>query len=356
MTPGEFKTQHALEWAEFERWCKGHPGSLTSTWLLVHKHDVVRRFRTTLVGFVMTMFCNTTCEDVGSKKDTSDVDITIKEATISESFAILYKIQSFLKALLGEVGFKGARPMTKITKFFDLSFFITDFAPNKDVISRQYNTMSTTSANGPLSQYFYAFFEVFDHHHRLKASDPLHEYKDGYNAVYMRRMRWFGQDHHNTHALALVNVTKPNAPRGARLLLRSLVGWIDNEVKTRTPTADEYIDAVSMLSTLFEECYHTQGAYYHIVQCTQKVCTLNLTPQMLCASAIENLCFASTHELKRAKYLKRVENAMAQVKPAANSLESKIANIIRSEVLKLPTNNGALINKVLADIYKLIHT
>lgn len=76
--------------------------------------------------------------------------------------------------------------------------------------------------------------------------------------------------------------------------------------------ADELIDAVSILSTLDEECYHTQGAYVHVVMCMMsrnESITKQLTKEMLVASMLENMCFAFTHPTKGNKYLGRVADA-----------------------------------------------
>lgn len=263
------------------------------------KHlTILVEFRKQLMAFIYTTFCNTNeCKDVGSTEPTSDVNVSIistKKDTsdIAASYSTLLSIHSFIVLVFSDINiFKGKTSLYKILRFFDINFYLTNFKPERiktsnsmPILSSNYTTISEKN-NNILSQYFYAFYELF----QLKESE-LNRCKI-YNKMY--------NEMYNEHI--------------AGRNYEEMVSNIDTALKG-TSDDNKIIDLVSLLSTFENECYHTQGSYYHVVlglqMGTHMDFDLDVKCNMLAASAIENLCYAYIHRSNYTKYINRVFDAV----------------------------------------------
>jgi hypothetical protein len=350
------------------RWCELQESSALEN---SHKTQLYN-FRESLVNFIKTNIC-TQCVDYGSKNLTSNVDVTLNHVDIQVNINTLRQIQGFLTQLFDKVcmfqtsdedGEKFV-DLYKISRFFDLNFYLTNFAltlPNRGyAISNSYGTYSLAPPSPkqnrvPISQYVYAFHEVLYNLNLEGANIYSGIYKQTYDDL-----------------IAIItgdmspSILKQDKPGYSNLVGK--ISFLIEQIKVITSQGsnienkvNELYDHVSLLSTLEDECYHTQGSYFHVVlamQAKQEV-LLTLTPQMLCASAIENLCFAYSHRSKSNKYMFRVFDAIDRIKkiPLVEQLENNIMSAISS--LQQPTQPSGeygqynLISKKILALLKLI--
>ena len=105
------------------------------------------------------------------------------------------------------------------------------------------------------------------------------------------------------------------------------------------------INNISEISTFEDECYHSQGAFFHVVLIMQRginfIDSNNNTSAynfLLVQSFIENLCFSFTHFNRRDKYLKRAIDAKNRLLSDINNNFSQYINLIKQ------TNIDSLIN------------
>lgn len=271
------------------------------------------------------------CVNVGTVGIDSNVDITLGGSDISVNIETLSTIQRFLLDLFQDVCFvKGATDsdtLSNISRFFDINFYLSDFAPlTPDTgvyrISKKYGPIIRKD-NSPLSQYFYAFYELFQLNSK-GFSTLMQQYFATYHSIYNARLQF---------NMRMAEEMGFKVSRASNVNYEKLAFRIHKLMEMNK--ADEtLIDTISLLSTLEDECYHTQGSFFHIVlhnQAGKDNVRLLLNPMMLCASAIENLCFAFTHSNKQDKYLHRVDDAikmLCKMKIKKDTLEFTIIKTI----------------------------
>ena len=318
------------------RWCElqesGKLGNAQKTQL----YD----FRESLVNYVKKKIC-LQCVDFGSKNLTSNVDVTLNHVDIQVNINTLREIQGFLTQLFEAVCMFQTSDedgeqfvdLYKVSRFFDLNFYLTNFAltlPKKRyATSNTYGIYISRSQEDrlPMSQYVYAFHEILYNLNLAGANVYSGIYKQTYD-----------------HLITIITrdispATLKQEKTGYSNLIGKISGVIDqirsftsvqNPSYSQQDKVNELYDLVSLLSTLEDECYHTQGSYFHVVLAMQAKQNVDLTPQMLCASAIENLCFAYSHRSKSNKYMTRVFDALKRMPPLSEQLENNIISVISS--------------------------
>ena len=304
-----FKTESKYKYSEFKK--KLSKVGPCTRWSDLHNNPNINKenltilveFREQLKTFIYDKLCNgNECKDVGSTEPTSDVNVSITStkkdtSDIAASYSTLLSIHSFIVSVFSDIDIfkdKGKTSLYKILRFFDINFYLTNFKPERITNSKTSNSMPILSSNyttisennnNILSQYFYAFYELF----QLKESE-LNRCKI-YNKMY--------NEMYNEHI--------------AGRNYEEMVSNIDTALKG-TSDDNKIIDLVSLLSTFENECYHTQGSYYHVVlglqMGTHMDFDLDVKCNMLAASAIENLCYAYIHRSNYTKYINRVFDAV----------------------------------------------
>lgn len=250
--------------------------------------DKLYIFRDALVSFIKGKICSETtlCKSYGTTKVTSNVDITLSnDEHIMFCFVTLQNIQEFLKNIFYDdtiFYYNGKFALFKVTTFFDINFYLSNFeikrkANNNKLSLLNYYLSNNYNSSGVVpSQYIYAFYEYDNKNIRTIEASESNEYE--------------------------IAVTKIEDLESKKLQDQSKI--------------DELIDLFSIVSTFEDECYHTQGAFFHVVLMMQRGMnfendeeTSEVFNNMLSASIIENLCFAYTHPHKQEKYLSRVNDA-----------------------------------------------
>jgi len=223
------------------RWNVLHDQSLSISLTKPDVNNLVT-FRRDLVNFIYTNICNAVeCKDVGSTEPTSDVNVSITsksdDGDILASYSTLLNIQSFMVSVFSDIEIFKENDQTslyKILRFFDINFYLTNFNPNrinanssKPILSTNYNYIFDNTTN-TLSQYFYAFYELFQLEDR--ELEWCSKYTEQYNSMYNK--------HKDLQTYEDV-VNKLNTALTAQ--------QDDNNI----------INLVSLLSTFENECYHT---------------------------------------------------------------------------------------------------
>ena len=350
-----------------EKWCD----------LKTREKSILCKFRKSLVDFIVENICqksgsNSTCVNFGSEGKDSNVDISIKseQGNLISNIDTLHRIQLFLLELFKHVCIfyndNGNVSLYKIYRFFDMNFYLTDFELG---FTNNYTIVTTTVQKTTptlLSQYFYAFYELFQIDDN---NSPFTAYAKMYNDIYNARLETL-----QTNSQAAAQYTNMD-PTYANIY-QSIIDKYNllkssNTTAYQTKANDEIIDLVSLLSTFEDECYHTQGAYYHVVHLLQKPdiiqlpseCTDETKLNIFCASAIENLCYAYTHASKQKKYLGRVNDALkAATEIKINPTNSGILNAFQvgktsktSGVLTIPLSSTQTdIQSILANLLTII--
>ncbi len=224
------------------------------------------------------------CFAFGSDKLESDIDVTISGNCMSANLLILKVIKKTLISIFNEQEiFKdnGNFHLSNVHRFFDINYYLTDFFIKRDK-SMPDNELSSYFITTHKSQYRFAFFEYLKLHHQDNECNEEIIYDD-----------------------LSFDIDK---------LIKSAKRDFKNDIFT-----DKLLEKISSLSLYQDECYHTQGSFFHVVLLMQaKLEYLDINNNLnskfkyrflIEQSLIENLCFSITHFHRKDKYLKRVFDA-----------------------------------------------
>jgi hypothetical protein len=244
----------------------------------------IQNFRNTFMQFITKEACDkafesckTSCLSSGSEDLTSDIDVTVKGDCIKTNLLVLIAIRRFIsEQYLNFYPFYGN--MFMISKFFDVNFYLSDFA-----------LLKTTDANNNILESYYL---TDDHKSQLM--------KINENEINKKKVL----THFNDYIVVVEEANK------------TLTELKENPSQINE---NKLIDLISQLALYEDECYVTQGAFIHVVYMTQKKKPFHQTLNdrtrsiflnfMVC-SILENLHFAISHPGKsRGKYLMRVFDA-----------------------------------------------
>jgi len=247
------------------------------------------QFRRALVTFITTAVCDPKqCDSFGNTAVTSDVDVSISfshEDMFWVNLRTLRRINKLLQLLC--VGMA----LPDIYKLFDLNFYLSDFVLFK----------SKRAARRPFP-------------------NPL-----ALDAIYVSTD--YSRDPERSQFAFAFHAVVP-VPTDAKLKLPEFshpIDFIENAIlkmhttaaRSREKATNLLVYHISLISTFEDECYHSQGAFVHVVLMMQRgiAVTGDLAP-LLQASAVENLCFAVVHPaVKRNKYLNRAWDALKRMGP-----------------------------------------
>lgn len=272
-----------------------------------YKTKPLYKFRTDLAEYISSRVCTfpVTCKSYGSTKASSDIDVTIDGNIlhIRQGLLTYIVICKFLREIFShDPIFQGASDsfdIKKVFHFFDINFYLSNFAIKKheslpdDMLSSYHLSTSYTrkrlASEGDHSknQYYYAFVDI------VRKNDDVNGDSD------------------TTIAQAIDDVYL-NKINKINILLTH-----DHE------DSNVIVDNLSIVSTFEDECYHTQGAFFHVVMMMQRKIQfrdirehLDVFVKMMYASAMENLSFAFTHydtPTKRNKYIDRYNDALERI-------------------------------------------
>lgn len=216
----------------------------------------------------------------GSKKITSDIDVTINGRCFFSSYIILKVIHALLLDL-----FSPQIPFHKIFTFFDMNFYLSDFAFPKQLNvpsfkdKKEQNLSDWIVTESPL-QLKLAFLSKANHDNDRGYEDQVLQLTNILNKYYL-------------------DLKKTNK-------------------NIESTFQDYFINSISYLATFEDECYVTQGAFYHVVLMGQRgVKFTNIKSQeqirqinfMMTCSLIENLKMAILHAKSESSFQKYIERA-----------------------------------------------
>lgn len=243
----------------------------------------------------------TTCGSFGSDQLTSDIDVTIEGDCFFQNLVTLKLIHKALTEVFQKYDYfkeNNVFSLPKVFKFFDVNFYLSNFAiVNVDVqqdlednkswkdLEKRKQALSTL----PLSKFYFT-------------QNP----KQFYYAV---------TDAQNN----VTNSNYDNLVKGVSTDMANLYNKRVHEnysIPTKQIEHSTIIDRITEIASYEDECYLTQGAFFHIVLKMQRgyaltidINTKNIWLFMLACSIIENVKFAISHKGSRHKYLYRVYDA-----------------------------------------------
>jgi hypothetical protein len=234
--------------------------------------------------------CKIECISSGSDALTSDIDVTIKGNCIVENYIHLQVLHDVLRLIFKESEIlKGTNEKVDIAKifiFFDINFYLSNFGIKFD----------NSRDNGNLGSY------ILSAEHEKQITYAIEGVKvktDDYDKLVYR--------------LAL---------------LKQKIGD-----KPTQEQANEFVDIISQIAGQEDECYVTQGAFFHVVMLLQQGQTFfddisfdQIWKTMMVCSAIENLKFAKSHPSSRGKYIIRVYDALYRIKPSVKDVNQLYNN------------------------------
>lgn len=258
------------------------------------KSHPLYRFRDEVATFIAKNICHgdVKCESYGSTKASSDIDVTIQSSIqhINKTIIVYIKICKFLEYIFGSDHF--FENLRQVFNFFDVNFYLSNFAIKREdglpdnmlssyILSTAYEPIAYEGMN---NQFYYACIDIIYKNHEVNRSFDVEE------DAYINSVQQF-----NILAQQAKEVSSDNM----------------------------LIDVLSRISTYEDECYHTQGAFFHVVMMMQRKIKFKdikehreIFANMLYASALENLTFAYTHFAsvpKRNKYLDRYNDALSRL-------------------------------------------
>jgi hypothetical protein len=326
------RSTHCCRWSDFMK----NPSVITLT-----EQRFIHTYRTKLVNFILKTFCNPNdCAVYGSTELTSDVDVSIKGLENGTSLETLMVIKKFLEKQFSKhtvFHVNGKFSIYEVYRFFDMNFYLTDFE-----IATSTAYPLEQSGDKCISQYFYAFTELF----HANIDVEFKSYKDTYKRVLQGEVdKLLNGNTRNAQTMRIGIASEiHNRIIAARTTYEIYIKNADPKKKYNFTNTESnaVINMISLLSTTEDECYHTQGAYVHVVHYLQKRYTTvsrvvdqfsDVWVQILCASAIENLCYAYTHSSNRTKYVNRVKEAYTSMQkhitsPQVASLEHTIYSLL----------------------------
>ena len=226
-----------------------------------------------------SILCNTSCISSGNDVITSDIDVTIKGDCIYENLIVLLAIYKILKEIFSNSDFfkdddNKKFDISKILIFFDMNFYLSNFA-----ILKKPNADENCLGSYYLSDDFESQLSYVLGNKNISESE---NYIDKIQTLYN------------------INQTL--------------------QISNDQYQVNKYIDVISQIAQLEDECYVTQGAFFHVVKMLQQKREFKdieehqqIFDQMMVCSAIENLNFAISHPNSSGKYMIRVFHAISKI-------------------------------------------
>lgn len=313
------------------------------------KSQPVYIFRQTLSSFLAQSVCTSPvqCVSFGSTKASSDIDVTIDGgiAHIREALFTYIKIRSFLNIVFHGDDVFIDQPHD-VFHFFDLNYYLSNFAlkyhpslPDNRlssyILSTAYGKSFGKDATKVRNQMFYT------------TNDILTQDKPANKSQYARD---------EMYAKNVMNVAS------------RVMGVEPNDDKQNIK--NEIIDLLSQISTYEDECYHTQGSFFHVVLMMQRKIEfvdihqhLDVFVNMLYTSALENMAFAYTHRdqyKKMMKYVNRVNDALYRIRAVIPAQTKMIIEPLptppqKDNTKKLQTYGNVIFKTLKSSIYTLLH-
>ena len=221
--------------------------------------------------------CYIECLSSGSNSLTSDIDITVKGDCLVENYIQLNILHDILRKVFEQselFKLNDEIDVSKIFIFFDINFYLSNFGIKQNNKTDEAELASYIVTTESETQMSYAI-----------------------NGI-------------------------PKTKQYALLVydLAILKNDIDNSLTQEK--ANRFVDLMSQIAAQEDECYITQGAFFHVVMHLQRGIPFrdrvsgyyfNIWNSMMICSAVENIKFAFSHPSSRGKYIIRVFDALEQI-------------------------------------------
>lgn len=228
--------------------------------------------------------CEVLCLSSGSDAITSDIDVTVKGNCIVENFIHLKVLHDILSKVFAKSNlFANSQgvDLSKIFIFFDVNFYLSNFGI---------------------------------------------KYNDKYDSKFMSSYI-LSNDMSKQITYAIDGNTSFGGPSENYEQLVYQLGILRNKIGQSPPKeedANKFVDIISKIAAQEDECYITQGAFFHVVMLLQQgqsfddmVDYNDVWNGMMICSAVENIKFAVSHPSSRGKYIIRVFDAIQRMKQAS---------------------------------------
>jgi len=299
--------------------------------------------------------CRTDCKSFGSQQATSDIDVTLSGSCVDKNLIVLGVVYRILKLIVcniaqfhidtntstkvTEISCDNRIDLQKVFKFFDVNFYLSNFEiplPSMKIGNTiDFNNIYTTRSKEQIN---YAF---------------QHSHVDT-GVVY------------KTTAMELNNLlqTLLVGKKGY-----SLFSGPSTNSSISQDEKDKVINLISKIASFEDECYLTQGAFFHVVLNMQRKKEFNIDTYliaknydalatwafMLTCSIIENLKFAMSHTKSLYKYVYRVYHALEQLDRILPSIYNKDLNkqSQRENIISVLGDVSPVVDKVHSSIKQL---
>jgi hypothetical protein len=246
--------------------------------------------------------CSVKCASYGSTEVTSDIDVTITGQCIQSNVIRLEVIRYIIEELFEDDPFFGPSfDIRNVFLFFDMNFYLSNFAMKK----------SQSAPDNMLSSYFLTMSKEQLHFIDSLGSSRNASSKTGSNT----------QSYYNYTDIAILvddHLRKYEELMASNTDKTSNSNSNSNSNISHTVLADNIINSISRIATYEDECYVSQGAFFHVVMMMQRKIAFSdiekhteVFNYMMVCSMLENLKFAMTHDVPKSKvkYLTRVIDA-----------------------------------------------
>lgn len=252
--------------------------------------DRILLFRNNLNNYIINLcskFENTVCTNPGSTKRDSDIDVTISGNYNTHIFIIILDI--FKKIFGKDQKFfdNNIFDVQKVCKFFDINFYITDFA----IVRNHALPVNKLSSYYLTDDYYKKTPDTFTQY-----DFATWEYDDKPVAKDIEDYIKYG------------------------IKINSYIDDLKKRERITQHNMNNLIKIISYTSLYQDECYHTQGAFFHVVLMMQKNIDFidknkyaKIYDNMMGVSIVENLVFGLIHNDRRTKYINRVLDALHRI-------------------------------------------
>lgn len=311
----------------------------------VEHNDEIHKFRETLDIFLKEIcsiqlahdtYCASSCLSSGSMELTSDIDITVKGNCLAKNFFHLEALRKTISLIFSKSYFftddNGIFDINSVFRFFDINFYISNFAIKKKPIVPE-DRLSSYWVSDSYNQ-----LRVIKEQSSLfginKSQMDTQEIYDRYKMVILELDNYILKVAQRTDDFSIFgqcNTTR-NSTSGILESKTNLQDAFDSN--NEREIANAVVDTISQLATMEDECYVSQGAFFHVVMSMQRGLIFKDVEEnaemkkiymfMMVCSILENLRFAVHHPGKsRGKYLIRVFDANIIRDPSGQDQLSK---------------------------------
>ena len=257
---------------------------------LTHSNDDLKtrlvKFRIDLNKHLLSI-CNDTsvrCNSYGNTSVESDIDVTISGINILTNSTKLKLVIGELRRIIQGLS------LCSIHKFFDINYYLSDFGLKKD------NNNDSLCYISDLDSYYLSNEYIKQFRYALSPAPAA--------------------SHAATHAA-------DQECNDSTVKYDAAIAKLQKELNIKDDAnSNAIVDYIYQISTYEHECYHTQGAFFHVVLMMQRGIQFSIESilknkeiyiNMLKASYIENMFFAQSHVENRSKYIKRVNDAFRKL-------------------------------------------